>query len=172
MRSLLLDVSQINQAFIDSKNERAIKRPEKGNPDDTFIEMHVALISAPEIGRSLLGDDEYNNLTEWLEDGEEAILVVGRGKYSFKGSGYVRGGIFDLTSSIYGSGAWQQKMRHPLRNWTFLKFRQIWDLIPPSLSGCNCWFSAPWAPLTRHSLPSIWAINCLNVIWKRLHQPR
>jgi len=105
VRSLLLDVSQINQAFIDSKNERAIKRPEKGNPEDTFIEMHVALISAPEIGRSLLGDEEYQNLLQWLEDGEEAILVVGRGKYSFKGSGYVRGGIFDRIQLIQGDAA-------------------------------------------------------------------
>ncbi len=105
VRSLLLDVSQINQAFIDTKDQRAIKRPEKGDPEDTIIEMHIALISAPEIGRTLLGDDEYNNLVQWLGDDEEAILVLGRGKYSFKGSGYVRGGIFDRIQLIQGDSA-------------------------------------------------------------------
>ena len=105
VRSLLLDVSQINQAFIDTKDQRAIKRPEKGNSEDTFIEMHVALISAPEIGRTLLGVDEYKNLVQWLGDDEEAILVLGRGKYSFKGSGYVRGGIFDRIQLIQGDAA-------------------------------------------------------------------
>ncbi|MBQ0818155.1 MAG: FMN-binding protein, partial [Methyloceanibacter sp.] len=93
VRSLRLDVGQINQAFADSGDHRAIKRPEKGKADDTFIDLHVALISAPEMGRTLLGDDEYENLGKWLDEGEEAILVLGRGKYSFKGSGYVRGGI-------------------------------------------------------------------------------
>jgi NosR/NirI family transcriptional regulator, nitrous oxide reductase regulator len=67
--------------------------------------MYVALVSAPEIGRTLLGDDEYANLLEWLDDGDQAILVVGRGKYSFKGSGYVRGGIFDRIQLIQGDTA-------------------------------------------------------------------
>jgi len=105
VRALLLDVGQINQAFVDTKNQRAIKRPEKGNPHDTFIEMHIALVSAPEIGRTLLGSDEYKNLVKWLGDDEEAILVLGRGKYSFKGSGYVRGGIFDRIQLIQGDSA-------------------------------------------------------------------
>ncbi len=105
VRSLRLDVGQVNQAFIDSADTRAMERPEKGDPDDTFIDMQVALISAPEIGRTLLGDDEYKNLIEWLGEGEEAILVLGRGKYSFKGSGYVRGGIFDRIQLIQGDAS-------------------------------------------------------------------
>lgn len=105
VRSLRLDVGQVNQAFADSGDQRAIKRPEKGNPDETFIDLDVALVSAPEIGRSLLGDDEYKNLRQWIDDGEEAILVLGRGKYSFKGSGYVRGGIFDRIQLIQGDAS-------------------------------------------------------------------
>ncbi len=105
VRSLRLDTGQVNQAFVDSGDARAIERPEKGDPDAAFIDMHVALISAPEIGRTLLGDDEYKNLTEWLGKGEEAILVLGRGKYSFKGSGYVRGGIFDRIQLIQGDAS-------------------------------------------------------------------
>jgi NosR/NirI family transcriptional regulator, nitrous oxide reductase regulator len=105
IRSLRLDVGQVNSAFEESGDPRAIKRPEKGSPEDTFIEMQMALVSAPEIGRSLLGNDEYANLSEWLDDGDQAILVAGRGKYSFKGSGYVRGGIFDRIQLIQGDTA-------------------------------------------------------------------
>ncbi len=105
IRRMTLDVGQVNAAFAETEDARAIKRPEKGAPDDTFIDMHMALVSVPSIGRSLLGDNEYNNLTERLEEGEHAILVLGRGSYSFKGSGYVRGGIFDRIQLIQGDNS-------------------------------------------------------------------
>ncbi|MEX0300923.1 MAG: FMN-binding protein, partial [Leisingera sp.] len=102
VRRMTLDVGQINAAFEATGDERAIKRPEAGEPGDTFIDMHVALVSVPSIGRSLLGEAEYKNLKNWLKEGEQAILVLGRGSYSFKGSGYVRGGIFDRIQLIQG----------------------------------------------------------------------
>ncbi len=105
VRRMTLDVGQVNQAFAEMDDERAAKRPEKGELDDTFIDMHMALVSVPSIGRSLLGDNEYENLVEWLDEGEHAILVLGRGKYSFKGSGYVRGGIFDRIQLIQGDNS-------------------------------------------------------------------
>ncbi|WP_438271041.1 4Fe-4S binding protein [Shimia thalassica] len=102
VRRMTLDIGQINKAFEDTGDERAAKRPESGAVDDTFIDMHMALVSVPSIGRSLLGYAEYENLVAWLEPGEQAILVLGRGAYSFKGSGYVRGGIFDRIQLIQG----------------------------------------------------------------------
>ncbi len=105
VRSLVLDVGQINDAFAESGDPRAAKRPEKGEASDGFIDMQMALVSVPAIGRSLLGDAEYGNLVEWLEDGEHAILVAGRARYSFKGSGYVRGGIFDRIQLIQGDAS-------------------------------------------------------------------
>src|SRR5690606_17988106 len=69
-------------------------------PDDTFIDMVAALVSAPAIGRSLLGDAEYTHLRDRLKPGQQAILVAGNGPYSFKGSGYVRGGVFDRIEVI------------------------------------------------------------------------
>ncbi|GAA6162959.1 NosR/NirI family protein [Pelagimonas sp. KU-00592-HH] len=102
VRRMTLDVGQINKAFEDTGDARVLKRPEPGEPDDTYIDMHVALASVPSIGKSLLGEAEYKNLVEWLEPGEHAILMLGRGIYSFKGSGYVRGGIFDRIQLIQG----------------------------------------------------------------------
>ncbi|HEX9856736.1 MAG TPA: 4Fe-4S binding protein [Paracoccaceae bacterium] len=95
LRRLSLDVGQVNAAFETLDDPRAAARPITAAPETTFIEMQTALVSVPAIGRALLGEAEFANLDAWLEDGEHAILVAGRGLYSFKGSGYVRGGIFD-----------------------------------------------------------------------------
>lgn len=95
LRRLSLDVGQVNAAFEQVEDPRAAERPIDAPPETQFIEMQLALVSAPPVGRALLGEAEYANLTEWLDEGEHAIMVAGRGLYSFKGSGYVRGGIFD-----------------------------------------------------------------------------
>lgn len=95
LRRLSLDVGQINAAFAAMEDPRAGKRALSEAPETTFIEMQAALVSQPAIGRALLGDAVAENLDSWLEEGDHAVAIVGRGLYSFKGSGYVRGGIFD-----------------------------------------------------------------------------
>ncbi len=95
VRRLLLDVEQVNAAFAAMDDPRAAKRALKEAPETTFIEMQAALVSPPAIAGALLGDAVAENLGDWLEDGDHAVAIFGRGLYSFKGSGYVRGGIFD-----------------------------------------------------------------------------
>jgi NosR/NirI family nitrous oxide reductase transcriptional regulator len=95
VRSLRLTVGEVTKAFADSGHPEAAARPETGNPDDRFIDLYVAPVSVPSIGRSLLGDSAYERLQKSLKPGQQAIVVAGDGAYSFKGSGYVRGGIFD-----------------------------------------------------------------------------
>ena len=95
VRRLHLSIGDVNEAYARSGNEAAAENPEPGDPDETFIELFVAPVSVPTIGRSLLGDEGYERLTHRLAPGQHAILVAGHGLYSFKGSGYVRGGIFD-----------------------------------------------------------------------------
>ena len=102
VRRLSLDVGTVNQAFDDQAGGKAPGRPESGAVDDVFIDLNAALVTIPTIGRSLLGDAEYGNLQKRLKEGEHAILVAGLGRYSFKGSGYVRGGIFDRIVLIQG----------------------------------------------------------------------
>ncbi len=102
VRQLAIDVGQINQTYAASGDALAASKPEAGDASDTFINMQAALVSVPALGKSLLGDVEFANLDTWLEDGEHAILITGRGRYSFKGSGYVRGGIFDRIQLIQG----------------------------------------------------------------------
>jgi len=95
VRRLSLDVGQINAAFAAMNDPRTAKRALTEPTEATFIDMQAALVSVPSIGKAILGDAENSNLQGWLEPGENAIVIVGRGLYSFKGSGYVRGGIFD-----------------------------------------------------------------------------
>lgn len=97
-----LTIGQVNEAFDKSGNAAAAKRPEPGDPQEQFIDLWVALVSQPAIGRTLLGEAEYKNLQSMLKPGQHAILVGGEGPYSFKGSGYVRGGIFDRIELVQG----------------------------------------------------------------------
>ena len=102
VRRLKLTVGDVNRAFLEGGDPAAIERPEPGEPDDLFMEMYAAVVSVPGIGRSLLGDAEYRNLVNTLAPGEQAIVLAGAGRYSFKGSGYVRGGIFDRFHVVQG----------------------------------------------------------------------
>lgn len=102
VRRLLLSVGEVNAAFDATGDKKAMARPEKGAPDDEFIDLNLAVASVPAIGKSLLGNAEYTNMMAWLEKGEQAIIIAARGPYSFKGSGYVRGGIFDRIQLIQG----------------------------------------------------------------------
>ncbi|ANH07771.1 NosR/NirI family protein [Shinella sp. HZN7] len=95
LRRLSLDVAQVNAAFAGHPDARARQRAIPEPPQTTFIDMQAALVSVPAIGKALLGPAEDANLKAWLGEGENAVAAVGRGLYSFKGSGYVRGGIFD-----------------------------------------------------------------------------
>ncbi len=105
VRRLFLTVGDVNQAFERAGNPQAAARPESRVPEDTFIDLYVGLASVPTIGRSLLGDVAYERLQSRLEPGQQAILIAANGAYSFKGSGYVRGGIFDRFEVLQGDAS-------------------------------------------------------------------
>ena len=67
-----------------------------------FIDMYFGGLDAPAIGRSILGDADYAGLMSRLKPGEHAIFVIAHGTESFKGSGFVRGGIFDRIQVAQG----------------------------------------------------------------------
>nr|WP_295464329.1 NosR/NirI family protein [Mesorhizobium sp.] len=102
VRSLRLTVGEVTDAFERAGQAEAAKHPETHNTEDVFIDLYVAPVSVPAIGLSLLGKDGYDRLRKRLKDGQQAIVVAGDGAYSFKGSGYVRGGIFDRIELLQG----------------------------------------------------------------------
>ncbi|TWA70267.1 NosR/NirI family nitrous oxide reductase transcriptional regulator [Azospirillum brasilense] len=105
VRRLTLTVGEVNAAFERTGKAEAAARPEAGDPNDSFIDLYAALATIPVVGRSLLGDAEYEALVQRLKPGQHAIVVAGLGRYSFKGSGYVRGGIFDRFELVQHEGA-------------------------------------------------------------------
>jgi len=60
-----------------------------------YLELFFGLVDPPSIGRNVIGDKAYRDIMSRLTKEESAIFVFGKGKGSFKGSGYARGGIFD-----------------------------------------------------------------------------
>jgi len=102
VRRRLISIGDINAAFKSAGKTKAAARPESGDPNDAFVDIYIANAAIPSIGHSLLGDQEYKNMQAALNPGEHAVLIGGSGRYSFKGSGYVRGGIFDRIQLIQG----------------------------------------------------------------------
>ena len=73
---------------------------------EPFIELWFGDLNHPDAGRSLLGDAPWDNLRAQLKEHEHAIFVVKtRGAESFKGSGFVRGGIYDRVQVRQGGDA-------------------------------------------------------------------
>jgi NosR/NirI family nitrous oxide reductase transcriptional regulator len=62
---------------------------------DAHIDLWVGVLNHPLIGRSVLGESSWRDLMRRLKPHETALFVIGAGTSSFKGSGFVRGGIFD-----------------------------------------------------------------------------
>lgn len=105
VRHFVVDVKKINADFKALGDPRTEKRREPGPVTDPYVDVWVGLASQPAIGRSLLGDAAYKNLKARLKKGEQALFIGGAGRWSFKGVGYVRGGIFDRITLIQGDSS-------------------------------------------------------------------
>ena len=71
---------------------------------DPFIELWFGDLNQPDIGKSLLGENGWNNLRMQLKENENAIFIIRtRGAESFKGSGFVRGGLYDRVQVRQGA---------------------------------------------------------------------
>lgn len=94
VRRLILTKGQVDDSFVGTPAE-GIETADADERGDTLIDLYAGYLDAPTIGRNLLGESQYQWLRSELKEGEHAIAVMANGDYSFKGSGYVRGGIFD-----------------------------------------------------------------------------
>jgi NosR/NirI family nitrous oxide reductase transcriptional regulator len=94
IRRMLLTREKVDQVFVGTAAEE-VDKASVDEAGDAFIDLYYAYLNAPTIGKNLLGESQYNWLMAELKPGEHAITLMANGIYSFKGSGYVRGGIFD-----------------------------------------------------------------------------
>ncbi len=62
---------------------------------EPYIDMHFGYLNVPTIGKSVLGEYGYRRLMGDLKPTDHALFVIANGSASFKGSGFVRGGIYE-----------------------------------------------------------------------------
>ena len=78
---------------------KVVVQPEQVGLDKTgqpFIELWFGALNSPVVGPAILGRSGWQRLMEQLKEGDNAIFVIRTaGQESFKGSGFVRGGIYD-----------------------------------------------------------------------------
>nr|MDP2189871.1 4Fe-4S binding protein [Rhodoferax sp.] len=87
--------------------QRLLVKPEQVGMErgtEPFIELWFGDLNHPDIGASLLGENSWNNLRLQLKEGEHAFFIIRTaGVESFKGSGFVRGGLYDRVQVRQGA---------------------------------------------------------------------
>ncbi|HRL99648.1 MAG TPA: FMN-binding protein, partial [Acidovorax sp.] len=87
--------------------QRLLVKPEQvGLPrgPEPFIELWFGDLNHPDIGKSLLGTNGFDSLRSRMKEGESAFFIIKTaGAESFKGSGFVRGGIYDRVQVKQGA---------------------------------------------------------------------
>jgi len=94
LRRLHLTRAAVDQAFINT-DAAEVEVAAASEKSDTFIDLYYSYLNPPSAGKNLLGESEYRWLMEQLKPGEHAVALMANGRYSFRGNGFVRGGIFD-----------------------------------------------------------------------------
>ncbi|HEY6898494.1 MAG TPA: 4Fe-4S binding protein [Rhodocyclaceae bacterium] len=64
----------------------------QADPAALQVDLYLAYLNAPTIGRSLLGDEGYRRLMEKLEPGQTALWIASRGRYSMLDDDFTPGG--------------------------------------------------------------------------------
>lgn len=89
---LHLTHADVEQRFADS--DGAGVDPEAlAHPDATFIDLYVAYLNAPTIGRAILGEAGHADLLRRLEPGQHAWWVASGGRDAFIDESFTRGTV-------------------------------------------------------------------------------
>lgn len=83
-----------------------VTQEDMGLPPDPlpFVDLWFGIADAPQVGIPLLGESTWRYAMQGLAEGEHLFVVFNHGTASFKGSAFVRGGIFDRISVEQGLG--------------------------------------------------------------------
>ncbi len=142
-----LTVGEVNEAFKKTGSAEALARPEEGAPGEPVIDLYMALANVPAIGESVLGKAEYRLLADRLKPNQGALVIFANGRYSFKGSGYVRGGLFERIQIIQGEDSYRFRDRDHKRIGEILAdgapyFKEVGLFVFPKKAAFNS--TAPW----------------------------
>lgn len=118
-----------------------------GRPDELFAELALGLATPARIGRNLLGDRLYERLLAELELGDQLLFLAGRGRYSFKGTGWRQSGVFDRIRLVQGEHTFtlvaaQHRLIEKLAAADAPEFRELAIFVVPRHSGFDP--ARPW----------------------------
>jgi NosR/NirI family transcriptional regulator, nitrous oxide reductase regulator len=72
------------------------------DPDGVLVDLYAAMITIPSAGRNLLDDVGWRSMTARINPGDQVLLVMSRGRYSFLPQDFVRGSVPDRLSLTQG----------------------------------------------------------------------
>lgn len=76
-------------------SQKDMNGPDADESEGPFLDLYFTLADARQIGAALLGEGQYDWKIKQLKPGQHLLVVMSSGTSSFKGSGFVRGGLFD-----------------------------------------------------------------------------
>jgi transcriptional regulator of nitric oxide reductase len=132
-----------------SITHRRVERPAEGdNAPAVIIDLYVTLVNPARIGRNLLGDKIYSQVMAALTPQDAVILIAANGLYSFKGTAFVRTGVFDRVRVVQAGREFPlQTDKHRridvLSNAEAPEFREIGLFTIPAASGFE--IGQPWS---------------------------
>jgi NosR/NirI family transcriptional regulator, nitrous oxide reductase regulator len=99
--SLLRDGEMVHRKWRNSEVEALFAGTEGSSldplvasqPDADFVDLYVAYLNAPSIGRALLGDAGYDKLLGRLQPGQAAYWVAATGRQPLLDADFVRGSV-------------------------------------------------------------------------------
>jgi transcriptional regulator of nitric oxide reductase len=99
INSGLIQHVTITNADIENKfsgtNGSGLDEEAIAHPQDTFIDIYMAYVSVPTIGRNLLSEAAWKKLLNRLEPEDQAILFLTKGRYGLISEDFVRGSSSD-----------------------------------------------------------------------------
>jgi len=91
-----MSLSEAHAALADGKNP-----PPEG--EGAFLDLYVALIDPPTIGRSLLGQRRFTEAVAMLGPADSALMLMSSGLHSPRGTDWKTSGVFDRIAIVQGA---------------------------------------------------------------------
>ncbi len=93
----LIDAGLLAHVSLSAADVRGVRHAS----EDDWLDLYYGIVNQPSLGINLLGEEAYRSM---LADhpGKTLLVLLNKGSYSFRGSGFVRGGIFDRLQLTQG----------------------------------------------------------------------
>ena len=112
---------------------------------EDWLDLYYGVLNPPALGANLLGEEAYRGLMA-DHPGKTLLVLLNDGSYSFRGSGFVRGGIFDrlqLTQGMeitrFRDSDYHYQFAVRLQDAPRLREKAVFIVPDPSFNGALPW---------------------------------